>query len=68
MRSTICLGTIILAFLALGAATGGLGAFLLWNGVTSVAGDELNMVEGRVVTIGVVVDADAEFEDWKSEN
>ena len=63
MRSTICLGTIIISFLGLGAATGGLGALILWIWVILVDGGELNMVEGRAVTIGVVVDGDAKFED-----
>ena len=63
MRSTIFLGAIILTFLALGVATGGLGALLLWIEVIEVAGGELSMVEGRAVTIGVIMDGDAELED-----
>ena len=49
----------ILAFLALGIATGGLGALLFRIGTTVVARGELNMVDRRAMMIGAIMESDA---------
>ena len=49
-------------FLGLRVATSGLGALLFRIGTNVVARGELNMVDGRAVSMGATMEGDAEFE------